>query len=166
MTAPTPLHTGGCQCGAVRFALYAEPKPATICHCRMCQKAFGAFFGPLAAIPSEDMAWTRGAPAIFASSDKAERGFCANCGTPLTFAYVGSGMIDLALGTFDEPSRIPLGDQLAVEFAIPSFFELATRPRRAPDPEAELAEIAASNHQHPDYDTDNWAPDPVRAFNI
>ena len=33
-----PVLTGGCQCGAVRYALYAAPDRAGICHCRMCQK--------------------------------------------------------------------------------------------------------------------------------
>ena len=39
-----PALTGGCQCGAVRYALYAEPQRAGVCHCRMCQKAVGGPF--------------------------------------------------------------------------------------------------------------------------
>ncbi len=39
-----PVLTGGCQCGAVRFALSAPPAKISICHCRMCQKASGAPF--------------------------------------------------------------------------------------------------------------------------
>jgi hypothetical protein len=35
--------SGGCQCGAVRFRVDGELGRASICHCRMCQKAFGAF---------------------------------------------------------------------------------------------------------------------------
>ena len=39
-------HSGGCQCGAVRFHVARLGRPS-ICHCRMCQKAFGGFFGQL-----------------------------------------------------------------------------------------------------------------------
>ena len=77
-----PRHTGGCQCGAVRYTLYAEPTNPHACHCRMCQKAFGNFFAPLAGVPPSDFAWLRGTPGIFKSSEAAERGFCRDCGTP------------------------------------------------------------------------------------
>ena len=43
--------TGGCQCGAVRYALLEQPDNPHICHCRMCQKAFGSFFAPLTGVP-------------------------------------------------------------------------------------------------------------------
>ena len=48
------VHTGGCQCGAVRYALLAEPYDPHICHCRMCQKAFGGPFAPFAVIDVMD----------------------------------------------------------------------------------------------------------------
>ncbi len=43
----TARFTGGCQCGAVRFACESLGR-ASLCHCRMCQKAFGSYFAPLA----------------------------------------------------------------------------------------------------------------------
>ena len=52
-----PVHVGGCQCGAVRYALYAEPTNPHVCHCRMCQKAVGGYFGAFAGVPLADFAW-------------------------------------------------------------------------------------------------------------
>jgi len=36
MPESKPAMTGGCQCGAVRYALMSEATHASICHCRMC----------------------------------------------------------------------------------------------------------------------------------
>ena len=79
-TGPIGL-TGGCQCGAVRYRLDAAPTGTHICHCRMCQKASGGPF--MASVLTSSFVVTRGALSIFKSSDIAERGFCAACGTPL-----------------------------------------------------------------------------------
>ena len=50
-----PVLKGGCQCGAVRFTLEGAPGDASICHCRMCQKAFGNFYAPLATVPATQL---------------------------------------------------------------------------------------------------------------
>lgn len=80
--ATKPVLTGGCQCGAVRFAVSAPPNRISICHCRMYPKATGAPFASFADIEQTDFTWTRGKPAAFQSSSMAERDFCAACGTP------------------------------------------------------------------------------------
>ena len=41
---PTP-YTGGCQCGAVRYVLTAEPIRIGACHCKECQRQSGSAFG-------------------------------------------------------------------------------------------------------------------------
>ena len=98
-----PVLTGGCQCGAVRFAVYAGPVKIGLCHCRMCQKAVGGPFISLADVKHEDFAWTRGKPAAFRSSSIAERDFCAACGTPLSYRAIGGDMIEITTGSFDRP---------------------------------------------------------------
>ncbi len=45
------VRTGGCQCGAVRFRIKGALGRPSICHCRMCQKQFGSFFGALVTVP-------------------------------------------------------------------------------------------------------------------
>ena len=152
---------GGCQCGAVRYALHEEPTNPHICHCRMCQKAFGSFFAPLVAVPLTAFEITRGELAVFMSSGQAERGFCRNCGTPLTIHDVGSPRIEIAIGSLDEPERFAPAKQFGIERRMPWFDRLAHLPGEKSTEEDNpdrASKIAASNNQHPDRDTDAWPP--------
>lgn len=152
--------SGGCQCGAVRYTLHETPTNPHICHCRMCQKAFGSYFAPLAGVPREALEVTRGAIATFRSSEQAERGFCAACGTPLTFRYLTSKRIAVSLGSLDEPVTIKPAMQYGVEARVPWFAELAALPGETTEAgDAKLADdIRLTNHQHPDHDTGSWPP--------
>jgi hypothetical protein len=153
---------GGCQCGAVRYALHEQPTGPHICHCRMCQKAFGSFFAPLTGVPLTAFEITRGALAIYKSSDPTERGFCSNCGTPLTIHDVGSPRIAVSIGSLDEPEKIPPENQYGIESRISWFERLPSLPgeKTTEEDHPELArKIAATNHQHPDHDTDHWPPE-------
>lgn len=51
-------YTGGCQCGAIRFRATGDLKDSSICHCRMCQKAFGAYYAPLVSVREVEFEWT------------------------------------------------------------------------------------------------------------
>jgi hypothetical protein len=153
--------TGGCQCGAVRYALHEPPTNPHICHCRMCQKAFGSFFAPLFKVPVASFEITRGELAIFKSSDPTERGFCRNCGTPLTIHDVDGATVCVSIGSLDEPAKVAPANQYGIEGRLPYFAALAVLPgdqtteQETPDL---AASIARSNHQHPDHDTEAWPP--------
>jgi len=111
-----PVATGGCQCGAVRYALYVPPEKSHVCHCRMCQRATGGVFAALAGAKKADFAWTLGQPAFYASSNLADRGFCATCGTPLTFAYrQPEARRYVTIGSLDDPEAAPVVQQYGVE---------------------------------------------------
>ncbi len=115
----TPAATGGCQCGAVRYALYVPPQNAHACHCRMCQRATGGVFAVLAGAPKEDFAWTKGEPAVFASSNLATRAFCRDCGTPLSFAYnLPEARFYVTIGSLDDPAAAPIERQYGIESRI------------------------------------------------
>lgn len=151
------FYSGGCQCGAVRYALYAEPYGTHICHCRMCQKAFGSLCAPLTLIRYNDFAWTRGQPAVFQSSADVERGFCSSCGTPLTFAHKGSDYVNLAVGAFDQPGRINPDIQIGIESRIPWASEIPLLREQRTDQALSADRLArVKSYQHPDHDTDVW----------
>ena len=146
--------TGGCQCGAVRYRVETLGR-ATICHCRMCQKAFGAFYGPL--VTGNGLVWTRGVPKTFASSNLVQRGFCADCGTPLTFDW--GGALEVSIGSLDNPElaapvlQVNPADKLSF---TDHLHELPTRAAST-DPAVLARNASMISHQHPDHDTDeNW----------
>ena len=148
MAERTPVLTGGCQCGAVRYALYDEPD-VDICHCRMCQKAVGNVFMAVAGVPLQRFAWTRGEPAVYRSSSAAERGFCRDCGTPLTFRYVGKDSINVTLGSLDEPANARPSKQHGIESRVPWWRELFDLPGTTTDDDPPPGGLAAmENYQH------------------
>jgi hypothetical protein len=158
-----PVLTGGCQCGAVRYALYSQPDRAGLCYCRMCQKSVGGPFKTWANVRMENFAWTRGGPSIFRSSSAATRGFCDRCGTPLYFAYdKRPESISVTIGTLDTPGAVRLTQIDGIESRLPNFEAavLAAVPGRTTSdgsPPEDLSRIV--NYQHPDHDTPpGWHP--------
>ncbi len=152
------VHTGGCQCGAVRFRVTGTLDDASICHCRMCQKAFGAYYAPLVSTRGAVLEWTRGAPRHFQSSNLVRRGFCADCGTPLT--YEAPDGVALAAGAFDDPGALPPRIQYGIEGRLPFVDGLAGLPARRTDQDEASAAFLARivSFQHPDHDTAHGFP--------
>ncbi len=151
-------YSGGCQCGAVRFHVAGTLADASICHCRMCQKAFGAYFAPLVSVRGAAFAWTRGAPKRFASSNRVKRGFCAECGTPLT--YEAPDGLAIAAGAFDQPGRLPPSIQYGIEGRLPFVDGLHALPARRTEDDVAATEFLADivSRKHPDHDTAGWPP--------
>ena len=151
--ASKPMLTGGCQCGAIRFAVSAAPTRVSICHCRMCQKATGSPFASLADVPNENFAWTRDAPAAFKSSSIAERDFCAKCGTPLSYRRIDGPNIEIMTGTFDRPDRVVPTRQFGSESRLGWVGNVSNLPSKTtaqnygPDKMASVF-----SYQHPDHD--------------
>ena len=158
--------TGGCQCGAVRYQLLEKPTGAHLCHCRMCQKQFGGFYAALAGVPKEKFKITRGVVSNFRSSDDVQRGFCKECGTPLTYDPLTRNSIFIAIATLDDYSKIIPENQYGIEARQPWVCDLNKVPGYVSGENAEgnafaklLPRIAASNLQHPDHDSEKWPPE-------
>ncbi len=152
--APRKPHlSGGCQCGAIRYALYTEPSKVGLCHCRMCQKAAGAPFGVFAVVDAVDFAWTRGKPASWMSSNRAYRDFCATCGTPLAFRPLDKPIMEMMAGSLDQPDKAPPQFEVGREGKLAWIAMLHELPGKTtlenmgPD---RLGNIVS--HQHPDHD--------------
>ncbi len=102
--------TGGCLCGAVRYEADERPLRIGYCHCRMCQKASSAPCTVGVYFAKRTFRFTRGQPTFYKSSQIADRGFCADCGSRLVYRPSGSDSIAAEVGSLDRP-----------EDALPSY---------------------------------------------
>ena len=104
-----------------------------------------------AGVTVSNFVWTRGTPKTFASSDVAERGFCAECGTPLSYFIPGRDWISLTLGSFDRAADIPPAMQYGAASKLPWADALSNLPVR--DFTVAIEGRAVRSHQHPDHET-------------
>ena len=104
--------SGGCLCGAVRFEVAGPLREVLICHCKQCRTQHGhaaAFTGAPAEkfrfLEQRGLAWYR-------SSEKAERGFCRECGSSLFWRRSGGSTLSVTAGSIDEPTGLVSGAHL------------------------------------------------------
>ncbi|HEY0792773.1 MAG TPA: GFA family protein [Chthoniobacterales bacterium] len=100
------LITGGCHCGAVRYEAAEPPSTVSHCHCVDCRRSSGAPFVTWATFPRNAVHFRGNEPRQFLREGRL-RGFCAQCGTSVTFLVgADAGAIDVTVGSFDEPETV------------------------------------------------------------
>jgi hypothetical protein len=99
------------------------------------------------------LVWTKGEPGSFRSSEAVERGFCRDCGTPLTYNALETDRICISIGSLDHPERVNPEIQYGIEAKQPAFDILHTLPSITTEddnPPEVLAKM--KSRQHPDQD--------------
>ena len=111
----TPIHEGGCLCGAVRYRTHGDPMRVTVCHCTWCQRRTGTAFA-VEPVFNEEQVEITGEPLTHyrSVSDRSGRWleleFCPTCGTNIGFTLEWRpGVFILDAGTFDDPGWIDPG---------------------------------------------------------
>jgi len=111
---PLPL-TGGCQCGARRYAVTRAPLTLYCCHCSECQAQASSAFGMSMLVERDALetdwsalaTWTRSA----ASGNTLDCHFCPDCGARLF--HVGRGddaIVSVKAGSLDNRAVLrPIG---------------------------------------------------------
>ena len=77
--------SGRCLCGSIVFQYTGAPNWTLHCHCESCRRATSSPITTWISVPRSAFAFTKGAPRYFHSSPGVRRGFCENCGSPLTY---------------------------------------------------------------------------------
>jgi hypothetical protein len=76
----------------------------------MCQKSTGAPAATWMDFRRDQVSWTGDEPAEYASSEHVRRGFCARCGSTLSFRDSRHPeYLTLTLASLDEPGRVRPG---------------------------------------------------------
>lgn len=108
-------HTGGCQCGGVRYEVRAAPLTIYACHCSECQRLSSSAFGMSMPVPGESVRIVAGAVREWrrvAASGAEITGFlCPDCGTRLLHRTTSNPKtIVVKPGTLDDTAWLdPVG---------------------------------------------------------
>jgi hypothetical protein len=106
---------GSCLCGAIAFSLSLKHPTFGACHCSMCRKWGG---GPLLTVDTDTpVKYLRGEDQIraFSSSEWAERGFCATCGSHLFYRFKQGGFYAVPLGLLEKPEDLTFHLQVFID---------------------------------------------------
>ncbi len=102
-------YTGGCACGAIRYAISGEPVFSNDCQCRDCQRESGTGHGSHltfaragVTVTGEATRWDM----VGDSGNVKTRAFCRVCGSPvfMTFAAMPD-IFTVRAASLDDPGR-------------------------------------------------------------
>lgn len=117
---------GACLCGSVGFKVRLKSTNAHVCHCGMCRKCGSG--GPAITIDcdadvsfvnTQDFRW-------YKSSDWAQRGFCAKCGSSLFYKLEmeDSEYMNVSVSALHSDAGIVLKDHIYID-SKPTYYDFA-----------------------------------------
>jgi hypothetical protein len=138
--------TGGCQCGALRYEIDAEPLTVIACHCIQCQRQSASAFGMTVPVPRAALRVVKGKPArwsrIAESGNELGAVFCPDCGVRLYHEPANKAFLNVKAGTFDDTGWVSPVGHIWTEKAQPWIREQltgVTYPRQQPNMDAFIA---------------------------
>lgn len=106
------IQPGGCLCGAVRFEIdRGTIISAHHCHCADCRRSTGCAFATFCIVPETGFKSLTGEARFYAvkgsSGGSVDRGFCADCGSPLfSRVAMAPGFLFVKAGALDDASWV------------------------------------------------------------
>ena len=96
------MMSGGCLCGATRYAIDGPFQVVGNCHCSICRRTSGAAFVTWGILAPDTFRWVAGEGAVqaYESSPGTARVFCGRCGSSLACTH-GGVVGEVMMGTLD-----------------------------------------------------------------
>ncbi|MFW5432042.1 MAG: GFA family protein [Methylophilaceae bacterium] len=114
---------GKCLCGAVAVTAKTMDTEVGACHCNMCRKWTGGIF--LVVDCKDQVEFTDEENiSVYNSSEWAERGFCAKCGTHLFYRLKENNQHFMPSELFDTDTKLHFGHQIFIE-EKPKYYAFA-----------------------------------------
>jgi hypothetical protein len=124
--------SGKCLCGSIVFQYTGAPNRTLHCHCESCRRATSSPITTWISVPRSAFAFTKGAPRYFHSSPGVRRGFCENCGSPLTCENERiEGEIHIYAASLLDPNCVSPSCHVFVDEQLPWFEVFDDLPRFA-----------------------------------
>jgi hypothetical protein len=107
--------SGGCQCGALRYEIRAEPTTLYACHCTECQRQSASAFSLSMVVPRQSVVITSGTPKVWRRLHESGRVidcvFCGDCGARIYHEPERNPAVTIVKpGTLDDTSWLyPVG---------------------------------------------------------
>lgn len=128
----TETTQGHCLCRAIEFAYDGAPNWTLHCHCESCRRATSSPMTTWISVPRQAFRLTRGSPRTFQSSPGVRRGFCGDCGSPLTYENERlPDEVHLYAAALADPSEVTPQRHVFVAEQLPWFEVLDDLPRYA-----------------------------------
>lgn len=116
----TESHTGGCQCGQLRYRFDAPLRDIAHCHCSICRRTTGGIVTTWISVPLASFHWLAGTPGEYASSSSCTRYFCRNCGCNLAlFTRHSPATLDVTVATLDDVAQAAADRHIWVTSRLP-----------------------------------------------
>ncbi len=109
--------TGGCLCGGVRYGINSALRGVVNCFCGQCQKTSGHHVAATQARRADVYLEKDDTLKWYRSSEKAERGFCGECGGNLFWRHDDEDTVSIMAGTLDTPTGLTTTGNLFTEDA-------------------------------------------------
>lgn len=111
---------GHCFCKKVQYSISEPVRDLCYCHCESCRRAVGSAFVAWGTVDTAAFNILAGRLSFVNSSKGVSRGFCAECGSSLTYQNaLRSGEIDFTLVSLEDSSLYAPQAHIWVEDKLP-----------------------------------------------
>ena len=115
--------TGACLCGGVRFEVRGPMRDVIVCHCGQCRRTHGHVAAYSSTAQADVVFHEQATLKWYASSDRARRGFCSECGASLFWEPLGEGRLAVAAGCLNTPTGLKIERHVFIDDAA-DYYEI------------------------------------------